>query len=179
MFFRCLVYSYAVKRSFWIACIAWTDCILSHCFTSCNRKFMILWRFVQTIQKLWCFVVHYVTYCRKVSKQVIFTYTLVTRFKGYLRHFMILWYIYTLTHIKRLKRANKHVTRAYKHTDMILYTCDRSTGQQVDRWTGGQVTHWHTLTGGQVKKTQRKEDTTHTSVSCPLWHKQNTIWLNP
>lgn len=163
MFFRCLVYSYAVKRSFWIACIAWTDCILSHCFTSCNRNFMILWRFVQTIQKLWCFVVHFVTYCRKVSKQVIFTYTLVTHFKGYLRHFRTLWYIYTLTHIKRLKRAYKHVTRSYKHfthwqykhTDMILYTCDRSTGGHVDTLTGGQVNRW---TG---EKTQRKEDTTH------------------
>ena len=148
MFFRCLVYSYAVKRSFWIACIAWTDCILSHCFTSCNRNFMILWRFVQTIQKLWCFVVHFVTYCRKVSKQVIFTYTLVTRFKGYLGHFMILWYIYTLTRIKRLKRANKHVTRAYEHFTHWQYNTltgfytrvDRSTGQQVNRWTRWQDT---------------------------------------
>ena len=41
----------------------WTLCIIRACLIDCKRFFMILWRFVQTIQKHWCFIVHYVTLC--------------------------------------------------------------------------------------------------------------------
>lgn len=41
----------------------WTLCIIRACLTDCKRFFMTLWRFVQTIQKHWCFIVHCVTLC--------------------------------------------------------------------------------------------------------------------
>ena len=117
-------------------------------------------------------VVFCCAYCHIVSyavKRGILWYRLITRFKGYLRHFMVLWYIYTLTHINTLKRAYKHVTRVYKHFTHwqyntltgILYTC-----WQVNRWT-----HW--------QDTTKRGHNTHKAYHVLYWHKQNTIWLNP
>ena len=66
---------------------------------------------------------------------------------------MVLWYIYTLTHINTLKRAYKHVTRVYINT--LHIQCDTFTGI-LYTLTGHTHTH---LTGGHADRTHNEKRT--------------------
>ena len=160
MLFKCIVYRLHIQASLYsLYRLNWLYSI-----TLFDRLQQLFYDFMTFCANYTKTVVFCCAFCHIMSQGVktwILYNRLITRFKGYLRHFMVLWYIYTLSTLKGLKRANKHVTRHIKH--FTLYSVTHSQGFYT-RW---QDTHTHWQVNRWTGYTKRGHNTPK-SVSCPL-----------